>query len=117
MDNKAGHGHHHHDISGELLELLSRGHSTQELRDFLSGKGLDDDVSERLIKQAKTIRMIKSRKTGMVLLAIGSIFLLGGFIVTAVLFHSGTSVNYAMYTLTTIGILLLMIGLVKVMGW
>lgn len=108
---------HHHDISGELLELLGRGFTTKELQDYLAEKGLDAAVSERLISQAKNIRMAKSRRTGLLLLAVGSVFLVGGFIVTAVLFHSGTSVNYAMYSMTTLGILLLMMGLIKVMGW
>jgi hypothetical protein len=67
----------------------------------------------------KTIRSefyARKRSRGIKWIAYGSFLLLTSFILTVFLFHKNASIDVVMYGLTSVGIVMLMIGLVDLIG-
>ncbi|MCA0233496.1 hypothetical protein [Runella limosa] len=59
----------------------------------------------------------KRRKKGLIVGAVGAAILGGGFILQYILYMTGHSFNGVMYSLTTIGICLVMYAAVEIFGW
>jgi hypothetical protein len=83
----------------------------------LKEAGAADEIIVIIIREIKTLHYLKRKKRGFKLVLAGSLLLVFGFIITLILFHSGNSINYAMYGLTIAGIILLLWGMTDIMGW
>ena len=59
----------------------------------------------------------KRRKRGFVIGGVGAAILGGGFVLQYILYMTGHSFNGVMYSLTTIGICLVMYAAVEIFGW
>lgn len=83
----------------------------------LQKAGAAPQVIAILLDELKTLNRIRRKKRGIRNVAIGSFLLVFGFLITLALFNSSISMHYAMYGLTTLGIVLLFWGMIDLMGW
>ncbi|MBL0341614.1 MAG: hypothetical protein IPP71_12135 [Bacteroidetes bacterium] len=104
-------------LFNEAKALIAQGKETEYVRNILSQSGVDTNVIDTIINQIKSQQFLKRRKRGFMLMAVGSILLFIGFLLTVFFFHSGISIHYVMYGMTSVGVLLLIAGLVEVVGW
>ena len=98
-------------------ELLDAGKDNEDIRKTLESSGADTTTLDSIISQIRAIRYLKRRKRGFVIGAIGSGILIIGFLLTVIMFHSGSSFNAVMYGMTSIGVIMLLIGMIEVLGW
>jgi hypothetical protein len=101
----------------EATERDARGIEHHHIETFLKEEGADEHTISLILGEIKTIYRIRRKKRGFKLVFIGSFLLVFGFVITLFLFHSSVSINYSMYGLTMIGIVLLLWGMVDLMGW
>lgn len=78
---------------------------------------LTEEKVELLLKSVYGLRHKKNQKTGLILLGVGCLTLISGFLLTLFLFYQNLSIHYVMYGLTTIGIILIFSGIIKCLGW
>lgn len=83
----------------------------------LRAAGASPVIIEALLEELKTVNRIRRKKRGIRNVFIGSCLLVFGFLITLILFDSTVSINYAMYGITTFGIVLLFWGMIDLMGW
>jgi len=98
-------------------QLVEEGKEFETIRTHLAASGADELTVDTIISQIKSLSYLKRRKRGFLLGAIGSLMLITGFILTVIFYHSGISIHYVMYSMTSIGVILLIAGLVEVIGW
>jgi hypothetical protein len=108
-------------LSDPLKEAIhhyrAQGLSWNEIREQLKDDGYPQDEVNLMIRAIKSEDYLKRRKRGIILGVTGSILLVIGFILTVIFYHSGISFNLVMYGMTSLGILLLLAGMVDLMGW
>lgn len=105
------------DLLSSAQELLDAGKDLDSIRNALNASGTDNETLELIIHQIKSRKYLRRRKRGFVIGAIGSGILIIGFFLTVFLFHHGSSFNAVMYGMTSVGVILLLIGMVEIMGW
>ena len=98
-------------------ELLNAGKDNEDIRKALQAAGADQSTLDSIISQIRSLRYLRRRKRGFIIGAIGSGILIVGFFLTVILFHHGSSFNAIMYGMTSIGVIMLLIGMVEIMGW
>ena len=101
----------------EAKKLIEEGKETESVKKSLSLSGADEQTIETIINQIKSLNFLKRRKRGILLGVTGSFLLLLGFVITVIFFHAGISIHFVMYTLTSLGALLLLAGLIDIFGW
>lgn len=101
----------------EAKKLIEQGQATETVKKSLAASGADEQTIETIINQIKSLNFLKRRKRGFIMGVVGSILLVIGFVVTVIFFHAGISTHFVMYTLTSLGALLLVAGLVEIIGW
>lgn len=97
--------------------LRKRGHNFEEIKLQLRDKGTPDNIVTETIEKLKALRMDRKRRTGFVCCGIGVFLLVAGCMITFVLFNYGGDIRMVMYSLTSLGVLFTMKGLVDLMGW
>ena len=97
--------------------LQDTGKDADTIRQALSASGADEQTQESIIHQIKTLHYLRRRKRGFMFGAAGSIILIVGFFLTVFLFHQGSSFNLIMYGMTSLGAILLLVGMVDILGW
>jgi hypothetical protein len=90
--------------------------SFSEIKTQLSQKTDDPVLIDEIIKQVKQVHYAVKRKNGLIKLAIASIFLVAGFLITCVNFHSNQSFTIVMYSSSSIGLILLFWELYEIIG-
>jgi len=90
--------------------------SFDEIKIVLENDGLDKSTIEHLIHSIKAIHYAKKRKIGTNTILAGIIFLLIGFIATFACFHSNLNVTWAMFSFTSLGLIIIFIGLIYIFG-
>lgn len=98
------------------LDLMRHKPDFEMIEIKLATKTENNDQINEIIKQLKKIRHEERRKTGLQKLALGSVLLVVGFLITAVNFHSNQSFTLVMYGFTTIGISLMLWGVYEIIG-
>lgn len=96
--------------------LLDEHTSFSDIETHLSKKTEDAVLVAEIIKQLKQVHYAIKRRSGMVKLGIAGFFLLVGFLITCVNFHSNQSFTIVMYSFTTIGLSFLFYGLYEIIG-
>lgn len=87
------------------------------IEENLRKAGAPDELIRVIIGEIKEVNRIRRKKRGFKLVFAGCFLLVFGFLITLALFHSNTGMQYAMYGLTTLGIVLLLWGMIDLMGW
>lgn len=101
---------------GEAQRLTAMGIDKSDIERKLNEMGADATVVETIMAQLKKIHYAKRRSRGVILFFIGAVILVVGFVITFLLFHSGDSMQWAMYGLTTLGTAILFFGIVDIFG-
>ncbi|HEX5002035.1 MAG TPA: hypothetical protein VFW78_06035 [Bacteroidia bacterium] len=99
------------------VEKSRTGNDFSTIRSALLSAGADDSTADTIVGQLKSAHYLRRRKRGFVLTAVGSFMLLTGFLLTVFLFHHNSDFNTVMYGMTSVGVLLLLLGMVLVLGW
>jgi hypothetical protein len=94
----------HDGITGDKLEQLLMQHSSDHAMIFAVIKKMKSDYYE------------KRRNEGLLIIAVGAVFILAGFIITCFNYHDNKPFSFAMYGLTTIGIGIMFYGLYRIIG-
>jgi hypothetical protein len=97
--------------------LFKQGYTTEEIATQLRIKGATDNLLQQALGEIKTLRLIRRRNNGFIWCGIGSFLLVAGCMLTFLLHSNGQSIRFAMYSLTTIGVIIIMKGLIDVFGW
>jgi len=90
--------------------------SFTDIEKQLSAKTNDTLIVAEIVKQVKKVQYAVHRKNGLLKIGFGSIFLVAGFLITCVNFHSNQSFTVVMYSFTTIGLALIFWGLYEIIG-
>jgi len=105
----------------EYLQLAfdrsKAGDDFSTIRSALINAGADDSLADTIVGQLRSAQHLRRRKRGFILTSIGSLMLLTGFLLTVFLFHHNSDFNAVMYGMTSVGVLLLLLGMVSVLGW
>jgi hypothetical protein len=96
--------------------LVDKNISFQEIEKDLLEKTNDQVLVAEIIKQIKQVYYAVKRKNGLIKLGVASVFLVVGFLITCVNFHSNQSFTIVMYSFTSIGLFLLFWGLYEIIG-
>ena len=100
-----------------FAKQLAENHASfSEIEKQLFLKTNDPLIVSDIIKQLKQIHYALKRKNGTIKLGIASVFLVAGFLITCVNFHSNQSFTIVMYSFTSIGLFLLFWGLYEIIG-
>ncbi len=108
------------EIWKELAELAEQSYARQydfeKITEVLLAKHNDEAMVYAVVKKLKSDHYAKHRKEGLVILGIGLVLILAGFLITCVNFHSNKSFTFAMYGLTSLGLIVVFVGLYKIVG-
>lgn len=99
------------------IELFKQGKTTEEITAQLRTKGASEDLLLQAIAEIKTLRQTRRRNNGFIWCAIGCFLLVAGCMLTFIQHSNGQSIRIALYGFTTIGVIIVMKGLVDVFGW
>lgn len=99
------------------IDHQDRGVEHHHIEATLTSKGAHPEAIKEILREIKTMELIRRKKRGFKLVLAGSLFLVFGFLITLALFHTSVSISYSMYGLTTLGVVLLLWGMVDIMGW
>lgn len=97
-------------------QYYAGGSTFDEIREKLVSRYSDEDLVNAAVDQVRSEIYKQKRKEGTTVLAVGLVLILAGFIITCFNFHANQSVSFAMYGLTTVGIIIVFIGLYKIVG-
>ena len=104
----------------ELVELANesyaRHYDFEKITEILLEKHNDEAMVYAVVKKVKSDHYAKHRKEGLVVLGIGLFVILVGFLITCFNFHSNKSFTMAMYGLTSLGLVIVFVGLYKIVG-
>lgn len=96
--------------------LADKNIAFNEIEKQLLQKTSDTSLVTEIIQQVKKVHYAVKRKNGFIKLAFGAIFLLAGFLITCINFHSNQSFTIVMYSSSTVGLLLIFWGLYEIIG-
>lgn len=97
-------------------QYYASGINFENINEKLLQRCNDEELVYAVIRKVKSEVYTQKREDGVIIIAIGLILILAGFIITCFNFHSNRSVSLAIYGLTAIGISVLFWGLYKIMG-
>jgi len=108
------------DIWNELRSLANQYYASgipfQDIREKLIERFRNEELVNEVVDEVRSEIYAQKRKEGTSIIGIGLMLILAGFIITCFNYHSNQSVSMAMYGLTTIGIIVVFVGLYKIMG-
>lgn len=104
------------DLYAYAKQLADKRVSYLEIEKQLSEKESDSVVVAEIVSQLRKTRYAVQRKSGLQKIAFGSLFLILGFLITCVNFHSNQSFTIVMYSFTSIGLFLIFWGLYDIVG-
>ncbi|MBL7748149.1 MAG: hypothetical protein JNM19_12010 [Chitinophagaceae bacterium] len=97
--------------------LHKRGFNYDEISSQLLAKGTPENLLQEIIDKIKSIRLTRKRKSGFICCGVGVTLLVVGCLAALLFYQSESTVRFAMYGLTTIGVLFSLKGLADIMGW
>ncbi len=106
----------HDQLCAKVMKLLDDGCSTTAIEAQLQAETNDADLIASVIKKAKKDFFRMRRHEGLVRIAIGAFIIVAGFVITCFNFHTNRSVDFAMYGLTSVGLIIIFWGLYKIIG-
>ena len=97
-------------------ELADHNSSFEEIEKQLSQKTDDIKNISEIITRLKKVKYAVNRKNGLTKIGFGAMFLVIGFFITCVNFHSNQSFTIVMYSTSIIGLILIFWGLYDIIG-
>jgi hypothetical protein len=98
----------------KAYQWFGRGMTTQQMEAELVKEGIDERHVAEMLRELKKLYYAKRTSQGLVLILIGAIICLTSCIVT--FFSSYSSMSLALYGLTSIGVVIVFAGLMKIFG-
>lgn len=99
------------------IELFNQGNTTEEITAKLRSKEANENQLQQALAAIKALRITKRRNKGFIWCGIGCFLLVAGCMLTFIQHSNGQSIRLALYGFTTIGVGILLKGLVDVFGW
>jgi hypothetical protein len=96
--------------------LHKQGLNMDEISVQLRQQGAPENSLQDIIRQLKDLRFAKKRNTGFLCCGIGVFLIVFGCLLSLFLYSSG-NIRFAMYGLTSIGVVFTMKGLIDILGW
>lgn len=90
--------------------------SFNDIEEQLSKKCDDKKMVAEIMTQLKKTHYAVKRKQGMIKLGFAALFLVAGFFITCINFHSNQSFTIVMYTSSSIGLVFLFLALYDIIG-
>lgn len=100
----------------EAYQLYEGGHTSEEILTRFMNRGIDAGIAEEVLSTVKAKRLKIRRGRGLIFAGLGGFVLISAFLITYTLHQFGYSTDWALYGLTTLGIVLLFIGMIYFMG-
>lgn len=88
----------------------------EEIEKQLLIKTNDSFIVTEIIKQLKKVQYAIRHKHGLTKIGFGGFFLIVGFLITCINFHTNQSFTIVMYSTSTIGLVLIFWGLYDIIG-
>ena len=108
------------ELYDKLLDLaigmLEKGHDPAAIESALSQKTDDIVLITVVIKEARNAHYAELRTQGFRLILIGCLTGITGFLITFLNFNTSRSIDFAMYGLTSAGLIIVFWGLFKILG-
>lgn len=98
-------------------DMMLRGAEIDEVRVKLLQRNITPSDLDLVINEIRKNYYAKKRRRGTIVVGIGSCLLVFGCIITMVLHAYGYPISYILYGPTSVGILLLLWGMIDIMGW
>lgn len=99
------------------ISLSRKGDTSEEIARQLRVKGVTDNLVQQAIGEVEKFRLARKRHTGFTWCGIGTFLLVSGCMVTFIQYSNGQNIRIAMYSLTSIGVMAIIKGLVDLFGW
>jgi hypothetical protein len=107
--------------NNEFVQMVSslhkEGYNMDQITLQLKEKGAPENLLQEALHHLKQLRLTRKRNTGFTCCGIGVALLVIGCMLTVLLYTSGGDIKWAMYGLTSLGVVFTMKGLVDIMGW
>ena len=97
-------------------QLFEKGKSNNEIATYLTSAGYTADELAEAATHLKKLGNQKKQRLGLMLIAVGVFLCVTGFIVVLVAINQGTSFNFALYGMTSLGATSIMGGLFSILG-
>jgi hypothetical protein len=101
----------------KYMQYLSEGKAHREIFEMLTIEGATPSEIESIQSFANKQENAGQRTQGFIMLTIGSVLLLVGFLLLLSLSFDHPAFEYVLYGFNTVGVCLCFYGLVKVLGW
>lgn len=101
-------------VAQQILALLSSGKTRAEISEELTARGHDAYFVKNIVTETIKLHHAKSRTRGLMLVGIGAVICLLSCVFTIVMSYSGGSAPVMLYGATSVGILFVFAGLVKI---
>jgi len=101
-------------LSARIIELLDKAESRSDIKNILLQEGHDERFVKDLIKETTKVYNAKRVSSGLVYVLSGALICLTSCIVTMTTTYSHASFGWMLYGLTTLGILVVFAGLMKI---
>ena len=99
------------------ISLSRKGYTEEEIATQLRLKGAADNLVQQAIDEVKQWRLARRKHTGFIWCGIGTFLLVSGCMITFIQYSNGQNIRIAMYSLTSIGVMAIIKGLIDLFGW
>ncbi|MEZ5018439.1 MAG: hypothetical protein R2800_15370 [Flavipsychrobacter sp.] len=100
-------------VTQQVVDLLNRGRKREQIVEELLAEGHEAYFIKNLVEETYQMRTAKLRSQGLILILIGAVICLLSCILTIT---TTSSLSLVLFGLTTVGILFVFGGLVKIFG-
>ena len=101
-------------LTEQVISMLDDGQGREYIESFLVGKGHDEKFIKELVREAAKLRHSKRLTQGLTLMLVGALVCFTSFLFTITGTFSHDSFGWILYGLTTGGILIVFMGLMKI---
>lgn len=101
-------------LTDYVLSLLDNGQRREDIETDLREKGHEDQFVKTFVAEVIKLRYAKLRTQGLVLILIGAVICFVSFLLTITSSFSHTSFPWVLYGLTSVGIIFVFAGFMKV---
>lgn len=101
-------------IPPQAADWLDKGYSTEQITAELRNRGFDERQLPEMLAEIKRLRNARSLSKGLILILVGAVVCLLSCILTMTSSYSHSNFGIILYGFTTIGILIVFAGLMKI---
>jgi cytochrome c-type biogenesis protein CcmH/NrfF len=98
----------------DLGKMVREGRSDEQIHQAMVDRFGDGPAVAQLMQEVKKLRAAKNTATGLIFILAGVVILLSSFVLSFMHVYNNQSLTFVLYGLTTIGILVVFFGLMKV---